>query len=456
MTDSPDDRRAGWTKTTPQPTHPITPLVKAARVLPAVLIFFFIFGGDGLTGEVGRLTALGLAVAAAVVVGVASWLSWRRLTYWFDDEGDLRVHSGVLQRKERRVQLSRLQSVDVTQPLVARIFGLAAVRPEVAGSSSGGTTLEYLTFEDATKLRSELLARAAGIRVGEGEAAPVAPETVLTSVPTGVLLASVVLQPLTAVALLVIPVLVIPAIVTGRWLFAFPTVLIMLSPFFVIGNQFLNWFDFTVAESPDGLRLRFGLTSHRSQTVPPGRVQAVRLERPLMWRPWGWARVTVNVAGGLSDEDERERPSVILPVAPLPVARAILARVLPDVDPLEMSLAPVPTRAKWRSPLQFRQLATGHDDRVFVTRHGWLVPRWDVVPHARTQSVRFTQGPWQRWLNLASVHVDSTPGPIRIEASQREAGEARRIAFEQAERARLARGKAAPDRWLSEGPVHET
>lgn len=451
MTDSPSEAPPRWVASRPRSTHPVTPVVKAARVLPAVLIFFFIFGGDGLTSEVGRLSALGLAAAAALVVGFASWLSWRRLSYWFDEEGDLRVHSGVLQRKERRVQLSRLQSVDVTQPLVARLFGLAAVRPEVAGSSSGGTTLEFLSFDDATKLRAELLARAAGIRVEEGEAAPEAPETVLTNVPAGVLLASVLLQPLTAFALLVIPILVVPAIVTGKWFFAFPTVLILLSPFFVIGNQFLNWFDFTVAESPDGLRLRFGLTSHRSQTVPPGRVQAVRLERPLMWRPWGWARVTVNVAGGLSDEDEHERPSVILPVAPLPVARAILARVFTDIDPLQMPLQPVPDRARWRAPWQFRQLATGHDDRVFVARHGWLIPRWDVVPHARTQSVRLTQGPVQRRLNLASVHVDSTPGPIRIMAAQRDTEDARRIAFDQAERARLARGTAAPDRWLAEG-----
>ncbi len=61
-------------------------------------------------------------------------------------------------------------------------------------------------------------------------------------------------------------------------------------------SQFLTLFGFTVAEARDGLRLRFGLTSHRSQTVPPGRVQAVRIERPLLWRPWGWGR---GVGGGV-------------------------------------------------------------------------------------------------------------------------------------------------------------
>ena len=47
---------------------------------------------------------------------------------------------------------------------------------------------------------------------------------------------------------------------------------------------------------------------------------------------------------------------------------------------------------------------------MFITRSGRITERWDVVPHARTQSVRVTQGPWQRSLGLASMHVDSTPG----------------------------------------------
>jgi putative membrane protein len=426
--------------------------VKALRILPGVLVFFFVFGGEGLTAVFGRVGALGATALLALVVGGASWLSWRRLTFWFDDEGDLRVHSGVFQRKERRVQVSRLQSVDVSQPLVARLFGLAVVRPEVAGSSSGQTTLEYLALDDANRLRADLLARAAGLAVSDdGSTAPEAPENVLVQVPAGTLLASVMLQPLTAVALVVVPVLFGVALVSGSWQFALPTVLIVLSPFFVIINQFLNWFDFTVAESPDGLRLRFGLLSHRSQTVPPGRVQAVRLECPLLWQPWGWARVTVNVAGGLAGDEEGERPAVILPVAPLAVARAIVAQVLPGVDPMRLELTSAPRRARWRSPLQSRRLAVGHDASVFVARHGWLVPKWDVVPHARTQSVRLTQGPWQRRLDLASVHVDSTPGPIRVTADQRDAGTARQLLADQARRARLARQSAAPDKWLSKG-----
>ena len=76
------------------------------------------------------------------------------------------------------------------------------------------------------------------------------------------------------------------------------------------------------------------------------------------------------------------------------------------------------------------------------------MPKWDVVPHARTQSVRLTQGPWQRRLRLASVHVDSTPGPVRIAAKQRDETQARQIVEEQSLRAMAARAAAAPDKWL--------
>ncbi len=99
--------------------------------------------------------------------------------------------------------------------------------------------------------------------------------------------------------------------------------------------------------------------------------------------------------------------------------------------------------------MQHRRLAYADDGQVFAARGGWLTPRIDLVPHARTQSVRVTQGPWQRALRLASVEVDSTPGPVVPAALYRDMQDARAIAEVQAERARAARSSATPDRWLA-------
>ena len=52
------------------------------------------------------------------------------------------------------------------------------------------------------------------------------------------------------------------------------------------------------------------------------------------------------------------------------------------------------------------------DDQVVITEHGWLSPVRDVVPHAKTQSVRLEQGPLQRRLRLADVHFDTPRGPV--------------------------------------------
>jgi len=409
-----------------------------------LIIGVFVVGNGEAVQLFGGLGTSAVVVMVLMAVGLYAYLAWTRLEFFYDDDGDLRITSGLVVRNDRRVQLSRLQSVDVTQPLLARLFGLAELRPDVAGSSAEGTTLRYLSLADAQQLRAELLARAAGLREEPDSIVETAPEQVLVQVPSPHLLASLILQPITVFLVLLIPIVVAFAGVAGVWELGITGLFLLFAPVTVVGGQFLKYFGFTVAQSPDGLRLRFGLTSHRSQTVPPGRVQAVRIERPLMWKPWGWVRVVVNVAGTAGGSESEERPSVVLPVAPLPVARAVLQRVLPGVDPFAVALTPAAPGARWRAPLQHRQLGAGATPSVFVTRRGWLVPQWDVVPHARTQSVRVVQGPWQRSLGLASVHVDSTPGPVSIIALHQDAAAARLLAHDQAARAGLARRLAGP------------
>jgi len=122
---------------------------------------------------------------------------------------------------------------------------------------------------------------------------------------------------------------------------------------------------------------------------------------------------------------------------------------MPGVDPGAMDFLPAPDRARRRAWLQFRNLGVAHNDLVLAARRGFLTRRVAVIPHARTQSVGVTQGPWQRRLGLASVQVDSTPGPVSIVALHRTAGEARRIAEEQLVRAGASRASGPGERWMT-------
>jgi putative membrane protein len=86
---------------------------------------------------------------------------------------------------------------------------------------------------------------------------------------------------------------------------------------------------------------------------------------------------------------------------------------------------------------------------VLVTRRGRLTRVTDVVLHEKVQSVRLTQGLVQRRLGLATVHLDTTPGPVTASAAHRDAREARRLVDAEVELARTARAGAAPDRWMT-------
>src|SRR5262249_52483710 len=78
-------------------------------------------------------------------------------------------------------------------------------------------------------------------------------------------------------------------------------------------RSLLAEWNFVVAVAPDGLRLHRGLLETRSQTVPPGRVQVVAVERPLLWRAFGWVRATMHIAG-VSHREPSERAAGLLPV----------------------------------------------------------------------------------------------------------------------------------------------
>lgn len=423
--------------------HPLTPVLRGWKVFAAAVAI----AAQQAYGDLSTPWVLG-AVAVSIPIGAAyGWLAWRCTRYRVTDD-DLRLDTGILHKRSRQVRLDRLQAVDVVRPFVARVLGLAELRLEVAGGASSEAPLAYLSEESAHRLRAELLARAAGLH----HETPEAPEHVLLEVPLSRLVEST----LRSVAVLVMLVALV-AIVVVTAVNRAPGLMVGLAlPFFfgivpVAVRSIITHFGFTVAESPDGLRLRHGLLETRAQTVPPGRVQAVRLTEPLLWRSQGWCRVEVDVAGYVGEG--QENASVLCPVAPRDEAMRVLARVLPGVDVDAVPLAGVPRAARFVDPFAWRRLGVGADDRVLVTRRGRLTRVTDVVLHEKVQSVRLVQGLLQRRLGLASVHLDTTPGPVTAFAAHRDEREARRLVDAEVERARLARASAGPDRWMTPPPA---
>ncbi len=116
--------------------------------------------GSGVLGiDTGPLLALvPIGLVAGVGYGVAYYY---RFTYeatasTFD------VSSGVFSRRSREIPYRRIQNVDVSQGLFPRLVGLTVVSIETAGGGDTEATLQFVSEDEAERLRSEIRRLTAG------------------------------------------------------------------------------------------------------------------------------------------------------------------------------------------------------------------------------------------------------------------------------------------------------
>ncbi len=402
-----------------------------------------VLGANTLQRGSGRLAShiTDLVVVALALVGaVVSWL----VTRWKVDGVTLRIESGLLRRDSRQVPLARIQAIDLVQPAVGRLLGLTELRLRVAGSRAH-VRLAYLAAPEAEATRGRLLALAHGVR--EDAAPP--PEAPLVSVPTSRLAISVALSGSGVIALSVIVITVVVAILVPGALAATAgsTLVALIALVSPAVKRVTSEADFRLADAPDGLRIRCGLLETVAETIPRGRIQAVRQVEPLLWRPLGWCRLEVVVAGSTGHR-RRDEPAgrvvrALMPVGPATAAAALVERVLPE---RAVVARPAPSRARWKAPLSYHFLAGGHDDSYGLAVSGRLRRATSWVPLAKVQSLRFVQGPWQRSLGLASVHLDVPGRRQRATLRDRDASEARSLIDTLPELCRQARANEASQR----------
>ncbi len=418
--------------------HPLSPLIRAGRLLiglGVVLAGTLSTGGRGGRGEIlGRLPYLGIVI----VYGVISWL----VTRWRIEDGDLRIETGVIRRQSLRFPLTQIQAIDIVRPALARVFGLSELRLRSGGSEGGAGRLAYLTASEAESVRLQLLALARGSEATSAPDAAPAFERVLTSVPVGRLIGSILLSGIAVVVVVALAALLVAELVAP----AAAVAIISSSGAIGIGLLTTVWrrlnsgYKLTTAETRDGLRLWSGLLDTSAETIPTGRIQAVQMVEPLLWRPLGWVRLEVDVAGRHRREGENPQESrqlrAVLPVGTREEANRLLGHLLPKA-PSERS--PAPARARLKSPLRYHNLAWGRNQRYAVTTTGRLARVTSWIPLAKVQSLRLVQGPVQRRLRLATIHLDTAGRNLHSAVRDRDADDARAVLQELTGLARAAR-----------------
>lgn len=494
----------------------ITPLLTAWKVAAALIavVLFQVFD-DLARAPLPLLTLVGL-VAAGIAVGILislvyAYLAWRRLTYAITDDAVL-MRSGVLFRRERASRLTRIQTVEVTQPILGRLFGYAAVTIESAGAADANLRLAYLTQDEARLVRNEILARAAGLDVsapvpdavveemadgGAGESGvllhdgagvsgapgaadvgavagpiatgpvvPEAPEREVLHVPPGRLVGSVVLSGAMIGIVVTAVAMGIAAGVTGSREFIFGWLAGLLGTGSYLWSRFAGEFGFRLATSPDGLRVRSGLLETRAQTIPPGRIQGIGISQGPLWRTRGWWRVQLSLATGIDMSDgSGGTPDVLLPVGSRDDVLTVVRLAVPGMSEAEVEALVTgmlgtgsdggwtvsPERARWIDPFAWRRNGFQVLDPFLAIRRGRIFRRVDLVPHERTQSLGVSQGPFERRLNLVSFQAHSS-GDLEPTLPHVDPAVAAELLWEQAERARAARRSAGPEQWMRQSP----
>ncbi len=461
--------------------HPLTPFIRGWLILVAATGFFI---RDFLPqnrpqqpvpdGRLDPVLVVSVVAVVAVLAGLSGLVTWLT-TRFIADENELTVKSGWLVKRSNRIAYSRIQSVDVVQPLAARLFGLAEVQIDAGGE--GATKLQFLTRRRATELRDYLMRRAHGhqVSVAESNAAAVTDafddlglaDRVLIRVPPQDLILGALLSHELLFILLgfLIPAgmvygvgLLISTLTAGEipavgYVFSVGLLLPMaMAVVSFLSRRVIGQFNYTLAQTPAGLRITRGLTSLTSQTVPASRIQSIRIAQPILWRLIGRSRLDIEVLGYGSqtgNEDKTGTSTILLPIGTQTMVDTALHAVWPGLRLDRITFRRTPERSRVLDPLTYGWLAYGLDDQVVVSRTGFLTRLQSIVPHARLQSVRVTQGPWERHLDLANLEFHTT-GLLKTHAIHHlDATEARHLVFAEADRAMTARtaelvGSSAP------------
>lgn len=484
---------------------------------------------------------LGGIAAVILVIVLLSWIAWRFHTYRVTGEA-VESRRGVLFRQHRRAPLARIQSVNLQRPLLARALGLTKIEIVTAGQG-GKVDLAYLGHRDAKTVREQILrlaregrehdsaeagAPAPGVPAATGydgssygeagdrltaraydfvdfDVDPDAREMgTLVRVPVGRLIASILLgwESVTAVLLVLFAVSwgaigaflaltdaghTVLAVGAGLLFAAVPMVLVMLG---LMIAQFNRGFNFTLSSGREAVRIGAGLTSTNTDSIPFGRIHAVEARQPLFWRPFGWWRARITVAGhSVAQAGQNQTQNVVLPVGRIDDVLRVVETLLPGVGDDEAEIAALRDglvgagegyvgagpRAGWVLWFGRRRAgariegtriitpvagdASGSDGRgsfpedeaTFRVRRGFLTRSLSIMPIVRAQSVQLRRPLVHRMLGLASLQAHTVLGPVRMEMRGLELSRAREL-FDELTAAVLRVQGAEAERISEAGP----
>ena len=335
----------------PQRLHPLTLLLRVGASLPA-LVIILLPTLQNPSSENAISVVLGLLYGLVALPAIV--LQYLRFSYRITPK-QIVIQKGVLNRKNRSIPIERVQNIQVEQNLFARLFGVAKVTIETAGSSATEGSLEYVGVDAAHEIRQ--VVRSFQHRSAEEPASDDAEDTGRDTLYTmnlrRVLLSGAFRFSLFYLALifsaleLIDPELIVERVLRSEGrveqvtdvMTAYPALAILGSVGVAIVLGWISgilvhvsrYYGFRLWLDDNKLRKRHGLFTVTEGTVPLGKVQALILRTNPLMRAFGWYGLEVQTVG--TDVNEQGH-RVIAPFVQyddlLPLAQRIRSFDLPE------------------------------------------------------------------------------------------------------------------------------
>jgi len=441
------------------PATIVVEFVNQVRRLGPALLFFLVlqFAGQRGGGVEDRIELFG-AIAGLLTVFPAIF-NYYTTRFRITDQA-LELKSGWLFRQNRTIPLERIQNVTVTRNLVERALNVATLKIETASGGESEAQLSVVRFEDVESIEAQL--RRPGEIHGIAQGDPIAPPEIpvvyrasikdlviagATENRAGLIFASII-GLLGSSGLLQTRMRDLPLerlknldVATG---IAFGAIALLV--FILIGwlasmaTTVAKYFDFTLSDDNEVLRIQHGLFSHVRSSIPRRRVQSASFQTPLLQRLSGFGRVMASSAASFKDESTGGR-ALVSPMVRIPEADSFIERILPGYTlqgldyrmaspiswirgavgsmplfaiiagvliatnrhaflPIPGALFALSVFGSYKSWRVYRYAFS--EDRV-VTISGWLTRTTTIVPIDRIQWALASQSPFQRRWGVAEV-----------------------------------------------------
>lgn len=450
--------------------HPIAIVLNALKILkesflPIVAVLIF---QGGRSSNYFELIFLSIYLVGSVVYGT---LAWFKFTYRVED-GEIRIDQGIFIKKKRYIRLERIQSIDVTEGILQRLFSLVKVTIDTAGSAKQQAEAVLTAIpKGEAELFQSLLKEAKKVEAVDYEIGETNEETIsvvkeekslfkmsfkellimaATSGGVGIVFSGAIalvsqFAEFIAFDKVYSRIEAMVAVASSLFIVLFIIAVLLLAYAIATIGILLKYAYFTVRKTDKEIIITRGLLERRQFTISSNKIQAIRVVENLIRQPLGYATVYVETASG-SISDSENAKVMLFPLVKKNRLKQFLEMVSDDYV-VDVNMNAVPKRALRRYMIRecfwwipviavliyfFRPLGFGSIILIFVgllwgylsyRESGWNITNQQltltyrsfskqtyIVRKQRIQSMKTRQSYFQKRAQLGSVSAFSKTG----------------------------------------------